>query len=78
MAECSQSFEKESRLLRKDGTLVCVPSSVSALRDEDGSFQQATAIIVDITERKRAQDVERRLAALIVSSNNAILASSLA
>lgn len=63
----------ESRLLRKDGTLVWVASSVSALRDKDGGFQQTTAIIVDITERKRAQHVERRLAAIIALSNDAIL-----
>lgn len=73
VAERGQSFEMESRLRRKDGSLVWVASSVSALRDKDGGFQQATAIIVDITERKRAQDVERRLAAIIASSNEAIL-----
>lgn len=54
MAERGQSFEMESRLLRRNGTLVWVASSVSSLRDGDGSFQQATAIIVDISERKRA------------------------
>lgn len=62
----------DTRLLRKDGTLVWAASTVSALRDKDGGFQQATAIIVDITERKRAQDVERRLAAIIASYNDAI------
>ncbi|WP_440659050.1 PAS domain-containing protein [Ensifer adhaerens] len=70
MAERVQSFEMESRLLRKNGMLA---SSVSALRDKDGGFQQATAIIVDMTERKRPQDVERRLAVIIASSNDAIL-----
>ena len=73
VAERGQSFEMESRLRPKDGSSVWVASSVSALRDKDGGFQQATAIIVDITERKRAQDVERRLAAIIASSNDAIL-----
>nr|WP_077967709.1 PAS domain S-box protein [Ensifer adhaerens] len=73
MAESGQGFELENRCLRKDGTLVWVASSVSALRNKHGSQQQATAIIVDITERKRAQDVERRLAAIIASSNDAIL-----
>ncbi|MFK3968537.1 PAS domain S-box protein [Ensifer adhaerens] len=72
MAERAQSFEMESRLLRKDGTLVWVASAVSPLHDEDGGFHQATAIIVDITERKRAQDVERHLATIIASSNDAV------
>jgi len=62
----------ESRLLRRSGTLVWVGRSVSSLRDKDGSFQQATSIIVDITERKRAQDVERRVATIIASSNDAV------
>jgi PAS domain S-box-containing protein len=65
----------ESRLLRRSGTLVWVASSVSPLRNKDGGFQQATAIIVDVAERKR---VERRLAAIIASSNDAILAPTLA
>ncbi len=72
MAECSQSFEMESRLLRRNGTVVWMARSVSSLRDKDGSFQQATAIIVD-TERKRSQDVKRRLAVIIASSNDAVL-----
>lgn len=56
MAERVQTFEMETRLLRKGG-----------------GFQQMTAIIVDIIERKRAHDFERRLAAIIASSNDVIL-----
>ncbi|MBZ7926774.1 PAS domain S-box protein [Ensifer adhaerens] len=73
MASTGQSYEIEKRYLRKDGSLVWVTSSVSALRDERGNFREAAAVIVDITERKRAQEVERRLAAIIASSNDAIL-----
>ncbi|WP_442892542.1 PAS domain S-box protein [Ensifer sp. CCNWLY38] len=73
MASTGESYEIEKRYLRKDGSLVWVTSSVSALRDERGNFRQAAAVIVDITERKRAQEVERRLAAIIASSNDAIL-----
>ncbi len=73
MASTGQSYEIEKRYLRKNGGLVWVTNSVSVLRDERGNFRQAAAVIVDITERKRAQEVERRLAAIIASSNDAIL-----
>lgn len=72
-----QSFEVETRYLRKNGDLVWVTNSVSALRDEGGSIKQATVVIFDITERKRAQEVERRYAAIIASSNDAILGTDL-
>ncbi len=77
MLATGQSFEIEKRYVRKDGSLVWVSNSVSALRDSTGKIRQATAVIVDITERKRAQEVERRLAAIIASSDDAILSTDL-
>jgi PAS domain S-box-containing protein len=73
MAEIGQSYDMEVRYVRKHGGLVWVTSSVSALRDKFGRIQRAAAVIVDISERKRAQEVERHLAAIIASSNDAIL-----
>ncbi|MBD9639001.1 PAS domain S-box protein [Ensifer sp. ENS07] len=73
MTRNGDSYEMEKRYVRKDGGLVWVTNSVSVLRDKQGVFQRAAAVIVDITERKRAQEVERRLAAIIASSNDAIL-----
>ncbi|HEV7309379.1 PAS domain S-box protein [Ensifer sp.] len=73
MTQNGNSFEMEKRYVRKDGGLVWVTNSVSVLRDKQGGFQRAAAVIVDVTERKRAQEVERRLAAIIASSNDAIL-----
>ncbi|KRB51295.1 histidine kinase [Rhizobium sp. Root708] len=77
MVTTGQSFEIEKRYVRKDGSLVWVSNSVSALRDSGGEIRQATAVIIDITERKRAQEVERRLAAIIASSDDAILGTDL-
>jgi PAS domain S-box-containing protein len=77
MVETGESFEIEKRYVRPDGGLVWVSNSVSAIRDEHGKMSQAVAISVDIGERRHAREVERHLASMIASSNDAILAIDL-
>jgi PAS domain S-box-containing protein len=72
-----ENFEFEKRYSRKDGSLVWVTASVSPLRNHEGRIVAASAIIIDISERKRAQEVERQLAAIIASSDDAILSTGL-
>lgn len=73
LIETGESFDIEKRYLRPDGSLIWVANSVSAIRDENGEIEQTVAIVVDITERKRAQEIEKHLASIIGSSNDAIL-----
>lgn len=73
MVETGESFEIEKRYVRGDGSLIWVSNAVSAIRDEQGDISQAVAISVDIGERRHAQEVERHLASMIASSNDAIL-----
>lgn len=73
MVETGESFEIEKRYVRGDGSLVWVSNSVSAIRDDRGNMSQAVAISVDIGERRHAQEIERHLASMIASSNDAIL-----
>ena len=73
MVETGESFEIEKRYVRGDGSLVWVLNSVSAIRDDQGNMSQAVAISADIGERRHAQEVERHLASMIASSNDAIL-----
>lgn len=47
-------FEIEKRYVRKDGLLVWVHNSISAICDAAGKPQSAIVVAVDITERKRA------------------------
>jgi PAS domain S-box-containing protein len=67
----------EKRFVRKDGSLVWISNSLGAVRDELGRVHQASAIIIDISVRRRAEALERRLAAIIASSNDAILGTDL-
>ncbi|TIX88152.1 PAS domain S-box protein [Rhizobium sp. P44RR-XXIV] len=78
MLATGESFEIEQRYVRKDGNLVWVTNSASGVRDRSaGRIRRAVSVVTDISERKRAQEVERRLAAIIASSDDAILSTDL-
>lgn len=69
---------------RKDGTLVDISLSVTPLRDSGGKVIGATKVARDVTEAERThrqQDLllqaEQRLAAIVDSSNDAILSGDL-
>ncbi|HEY9612355.1 PAS domain S-box protein [Allocoleopsis sp.] len=53
-----QDFVIDKRYIRKDGSEVWVSNHVVATRDSSGKPQNVIAIVLDITERKRAE-VER-------------------
>lgn len=71
------SFEIEKRYVRKDGSLVWVRNSVGPIRDAAGNVYRVSAMVFDINDRKRAELVERRLASIISSSDDAILSIDL-
>ncbi|MFL6210413.1 MAG: PAS domain S-box protein [Pyrinomonadaceae bacterium] len=48
------------RLLRKDGSYIWVILSVTPIRDEQGEVTGALAMLTDISERKRAEEAQRR------------------
>lgn len=52
-------FEVEKRYVRKDGTRVWVHNSVSVVRDGQGRIASLVAVVADITDRKRAEDLLR-------------------
>ena len=52
-------YQMDKRLVRKDGTPVWIHVTGNLVRDVDGLPLRAVAIILDITESKRAQDVLR-------------------
>jgi CheY-like chemotaxis protein len=57
--ESGESFFIEKCHLRRDGSEVWVNSHVSPIRNAEGKIEESVAVVVDVTERKRA---ERELA----------------
>jgi PAS domain S-box-containing protein len=61
MIATGESFVIEKRYQRPDGSVAWVNNRVSLLRAEDGTPHAAIAVVIDVTERKRAEDALRQL-----------------
>lgn len=77
LVQSGESFETEKRCVRKDGSIVWVNNSASPIRDRDGMIAQVVITMVDITARKQAEEGVNQLAAIISSSDDAILSLDL-
>ncbi len=62
---------------RKDGTLIPIELSISPLRDSRGEIVGASSIKRDVSDRRRALETSSRLAAIVESSEDAILSKTL-
>jgi PAS domain S-box-containing protein len=72
------SYEgQEIIVAREDGTQLTVLAHVHPIFDETGKITGSVNILVDITERKLALDASRRLAAIVESSDDAIVSKGL-
>jgi PAS domain S-box-containing protein len=67
----------EAVVERPDGTLVPFLAYPTPLWDETGRIIGAVSTLVDITEHKTAQEAALRLAAIVASSDDAIVSKSL-
>lgn len=54
-----ESFFIEKRYRRKDGGEVWVGTHVSPIRDVDGKIEGSVAVVIDVTDRKHAEDALR-------------------
>jgi len=61
LLETSESYGAEHRFLRKDGSDVWVNSHVAPVRDAQGNVEKAVAVLIDITDRKRAEREREQL-----------------
>ena len=67
----------ETVRVKKDGTSVDVSFTLSPIKDSSGRLIGTSAIVRDITERKRAEKAVQQLAAIVESSVDAITAVNL-
>ena len=54
-------FSIEKRYIRKDGVIIDVAVHATGITDDDGNIKFGTAFVVDITERKQAEEVIGKL-----------------
>jgi two-component system cell cycle sensor histidine kinase/response regulator CckA len=67
----------ETVRVRRDGTRVPVSVTISPVRDKSGAITGASQIARDITDRVCAAEVRERLAAVVESSDDAIIGKTL-
>jgi PAS domain S-box-containing protein len=69
--------QREDLLVRKDGHRVSVSVTASSIRNFAGEVVAVSAIIRDITERKKADESRALLASIVESSDDAIVSLTL-
>ncbi|MFN2644674.1 MAG: PAS domain S-box protein [Burkholderiales bacterium] len=67
----------ETLRLTKSGRRLQISLNISPVRDADGNVVGAARIPRDISERKQAEELRARLAAIVASSDDAIVSKSL-
>ena len=65
-------YEDEYRVVWPDGTIHWLAGSGRVLRDETGKPTRMSGVIIDITEWKQAEAEHRRLATIVIDSNDAV------
>ena len=66
----------ESKIYRKDGTIIWIAENCRAVRDAQGKLLYYEGTVEDITERKRAEEQIRRATAELSRSREALRAKS--
>jgi PAS domain S-box-containing protein len=64
-------------LVARDGSERPIDDSAAPMRDEQGRPVGAVLVFRDVTERRRAEEAQARLAAIVESSNDAIVSKTL-
>jgi PAS domain S-box-containing protein len=72
-----ETFRLEYRLRRRDGEYGWVMDSAAPRFGRNGEFLGCVGSVIDITERKRAEEAKARLAAIVESSDDAIISKGL-
>jgi PAS domain S-box-containing protein len=75
--EAAPSYVTQNRYVRKDGRIAWSNTTVSVLRDENGEAQRLISTIEDITGLRQADEVRAHLAAIIESTDDAVITKTL-
>jgi PAS domain S-box-containing protein len=67
----------ETRCVRSDGAIIWTLSTITLVKDAGGRPQHLVGILEDITQRKRAEEAQARLVAVIASSDDSIISMTL-
>ena len=70
-------YDVEYRVVRADGTEVWLASKGRGVYDDDGNATGMIGVVQDVTERKKLEIVQHRLAAVVESSDDAIISKNL-
>ena len=78
LREGRDTYEIEHRIVRKStGEIRYVHEKCEHFRDETGGLIRSVGMVHDITERKRAEEAQGRLAAIVSSAEEAIIGKDL-
>jgi PAS domain S-box-containing protein len=76
-AGLADTYTREKRYIRKDGSAVWINLRISSIRDRNRKIKRFVVVIDDITERRKAEGARFRLAAIVESSEDAIVSKNL-
>ena len=72
-----ETYAMEKRYIRKDRSIIWINLTVSLVRDAAGVPQYFISVVEDIEKRKRAETAQAQLAAIVASSDDAIIGRAL-
>lgn len=75
--ECRVGLADHTVLIAKDGTERPIDDSAAPIKDQHGNILGVVLVFRDVTERRRAEELQLHLAAVVAASDDAIVSKNL-